>query len=203
MNNATKAFATHMPPATAYTSATSATAATAAGCCLADCSKCCRSFYMLLSLLFARLPCYKIAASLTHVDTSSLLLASSLPVSPSPTNPHRDFPLHIQLASYPSTHIIHSQATWWDCQGIGGKMSDGSEYRAYRHQCHCVSVTSSHPNWLPQSPGFLQKYGAYATYAVCRMPNGVLRAVIRVIAGPKAMRCEQLSTRCLCISDLW
>lgn len=26
-----------------------------------------------------------------------------------------------------------------------GEMSDGSEYRAYRHRCHCVSVTSSHP----------------------------------------------------------
>lgn len=35
------------------------------------------------------------------------------------------------------------------CKGGGsahqGEMSDGSEYRAYRHRCHCVSVTSSHP----------------------------------------------------------
>lgn len=30
-------------------------------------------------------------------------------------------------------------------EGYTGEMSDGSEYRAYRHRCHCVSVTSSHP----------------------------------------------------------
>lgn len=236
-----------MPPAThmrAAAAAATLTAATAAGCSrLVACSQCC---------CCCCLPCYRIAASLTHVDTGSHSIRSG---SPSPSTP---FPISIpyplpQLPLLPAqaAHIIHSYhqrsqrcecckrdrqerdrqkeagegRVWQGCAGAThqGEMSDGSEYRAYRQRCHCVSVTSSHPrnvsavaqlastSQLPPSPYHCPcPCPSASLYACssdscsspaspCRRPlwiilhiRRVLRAVVRVIASPKPVKCEVL-----------
>lgn len=126
--------------ATTATAATSVATATAAGCCLAACSQRCRSFWLYLLPSAMLQNCRKFNACRHRLPTQSQRLPSQHLLS------------LIQLPSYPHNSFI-SSAKPAGMSGVRagiGEMNDGTEYRAYRHHCHCVSVTSSHPRHVSE-----------------------------------------------------